>query len=30
MFLSRHKRVLRDLDEVKARLAAINSVKPEK
>jgi UDP-3-O-[3-hydroxymyristoyl] glucosamine N-acyltransferase len=30
MFLSRHKRVLRDLDEVKARLAAINPVKPEK
>lgn len=30
MFLSRHKRVLRDLDEVKARLAAINPVKSEK
>lgn len=30
MFLSRHKRVLRDLDEVKARLAAIDHVKPEK
>jgi hypothetical protein len=27
MFLSRHKRVLRDLDEVKARLAALNPVK---
>jgi UDP-3-O-[3-hydroxymyristoyl] glucosamine N-acyltransferase len=30
MFLSRHKRLLRDLDEVKARVAAINPVKPEK
>jgi UDP-3-O-[3-hydroxymyristoyl] glucosamine N-acyltransferase len=27
MFLSRHKRVLRDLDEVKSRLAALNPVK---
>jgi UDP-3-O-[3-hydroxymyristoyl] glucosamine N-acyltransferase len=30
MFLSRHKRLLRDLDEVKARVAAINPVQTEK
>lgn len=30
MFLSRHKRLLRELDEVKTRVAAINPVKPEK
>jgi UDP-3-O-[3-hydroxymyristoyl] glucosamine N-acyltransferase len=30
MFLSRHKRLLRDLDEVKARVAELNPVKSEK
>jgi hypothetical protein len=30
MFLSRHKRLLRDLDAVKARVAEINPVKREK
>jgi hypothetical protein len=30
MFLSRHKRLLRDLNDLKARVAAINPVKSEK